>query len=106
MLQPKIAGLKRQENKLWLQVKDADDSDALKIVLLRCGSITHCFNADQRLIELSSRGKSGRFIAEIPADRSIAPPEPYWLFAVKSVSSSPFEGGGWLPAEGYPILVS
>jgi hypothetical protein len=58
---------------------DADEIDSAALV--RCGSVTHSFNSDQRYVGLrilERRANSVR--VAVPSDSSVAPPGPYMLF--------------------------
>ncbi|CAA9355594.1 MAG: hypothetical protein AVDCRST_MAG68-4402 [uncultured Gemmatimonadetes bacterium] len=55
-----------------------------EVVLIRCGSVTHAYNADQRYISLAFQPDAafGSFSVVAPPDGRIAPPGPYLLFGV------------------------
>lgn len=54
-----------------------------KVTLLRCGSNTHGFDADQRCIELAITARTGNSVTVTrPPDNRIAPPGPYFLFVI------------------------
>lgn len=49
--------------------------------LVRCGSTTHGFDADQRCLELAILSRSSSAITlSLPPDNAVAPPGPYFLF--------------------------
>jgi hypothetical protein len=53
------------------------------VIIIRCGSVTHAFNSDQRLIKLGFTKIGGdRLRVNAPKDASIAPPGFYFMFTV------------------------
>jgi hypothetical protein len=51
--------------------------------LIRCGSVTHGFNADQRYVGLTILGRTSTALTVAsPPDHNIAPPGYYMLFVV------------------------
>ncbi|MFD4459617.1 galactose oxidase-like domain-containing protein [Nocardia sp. NPDC058480] len=53
------------------------------VIIVRCGSVTHAFNADQRLIQLGfNRIDGDRLKVTAPKDATIAPPGFYFMFTV------------------------
>jgi hypothetical protein len=53
------------------------------VVLMRCGSVTHAFDADQRLVALAFERRTGGQLAVVaPPDNNVAPPGYYLLFLV------------------------
>jgi hypothetical protein len=55
------------------------------VTLIRCGSTTHGFDADQRCIELNIIKRStSSLTVSIPANNKIAPPGYYFLFIIDS----------------------
>jgi hypothetical protein len=60
-------------------------SEIERVVLLRCGTCTHAFNPDQRLIELSFRRVKGDgLLAQMPPDNAIVPPGPYFIYTIRA----------------------
>jgi hypothetical protein len=56
-----------------------------KVVLIKTGSVTHGFNMDQRLVELSIASASGGSLSvRSPPNANVAPPGYYLLFALTS----------------------
>jgi hypothetical protein len=54
-----------------------------RVTLLRCGSVTRSFNADQRCVGLAiARRTASRLLLEAPPNGAVAPPGPYLLFAL------------------------
>ena len=67
------------------------------VALLRCGSITHAFDADQRYVGLAIVSRSAdRITVAAPPTVEVAPPGPYHLFVLD-------EQG--VPSVGRPLLV-
>lgn len=55
------------------------------VTLVRCGSTTHGFDADQRCIELAITSRSSSALnVSLPPDNRIAPPGYYFLFVIGS----------------------
>ena len=56
-----------------------------RVVLIRCGSATHGFDADQRLVELEIQSRSvsqNTLVVKAPPNSNIAPPGNYMLFVL------------------------
>jgi galactose oxidase len=61
------------------------DSPIRSFVLMRMGAVTHSINNDQRRIPLQFTTADNRnYTLQIPADRGIAPPGNYMLFALNA----------------------
>lgn len=76
-------------------------SEIERVVLVRCGSCTHAFNPDQRLIELKFRYVTGDVIlAEMPPDNYIVPPGPYFIYTIRRKA-----GTLGLPSSGTDIYI-
>ncbi|MDD9381284.1 galactose oxidase early set domain-containing protein [Streptomyces sp. ZAF1911] len=72
-----------------------------RVVLVRCGSSTHSFNPDQRLVELAFEYVGGRALrVRMAPDNHILPPGPYLLFTLKELHGTP-----GLPSTGADIYV-
>jgi hypothetical protein len=72
------------------------------IALLRCGSVTHAFDADQRYVGLEIVGRgANRLTVRQPPLAEIAPPGPYFLYLLDQRVPSP----GW-PVQVRPVLWS
>jgi hypothetical protein len=55
-----------------------------RVVLVRCGSSTHAFNPDQRLVELRFQHPGGDVLwAEMPPNNFIVPPGPYLIYTIR-----------------------
>jgi hypothetical protein len=63
-------------------VETPDAASIVKVTLIRHGSVTHAFDAAQRLVPLSFSAGAGGLSVTIPASPAIAPPGPYMLFLV------------------------
>ncbi|MFN2506623.1 MAG: galactose oxidase-like domain-containing protein [Acidimicrobiales bacterium] len=79
---------------------EIETPDAMSIrsaALLRCGSVTHAFDADQRYVglEIVTRGPAGLTVAA-PPTTNIAPPGSYFLFVVNNHG---------VPSVGWPVRV-
>jgi hypothetical protein len=65
------------------EVKTPEAVHAGRVALLRCGSVTHAFDSDQRYVGLPVHGRHGnRLNVGAPPDNSVAPPGLYMLFVV------------------------
>ncbi|MFN0193688.1 MAG: galactose oxidase-like domain-containing protein, partial [Aestuariivirga sp.] len=68
-----------------LEIVTPDAADIQKVVLVRCGTVTHNFNPDQRLIELEFTRQPGDVIlARIPNVPSVAIVGYYLAFVIDS----------------------
>lgn len=69
------------------EIKVASD-DAAQIesaAMIRCGSVTHSFNPDQRYVGLPILGRDdGNVRLGVPSDRTVAPPGPYLVFLLNA----------------------
>jgi len=65
-------------------VQTANPTNIASVVLVRNGSVTHAFDMDQRLIELSFTRGSSALTATAPPNGNIAPPGYYMLFLLNS----------------------
>ncbi|MCO6428231.1 galactose oxidase-like domain-containing protein [Nitrosomonas communis] len=60
----------------------------LSIALVRCGSVTHAFNPDQRYVRLEIISAAGRVVTVAsPPDANVAPPGYYLLFIVDELGA-------------------
>ena len=62
-------------------------ADIARVVLIRCGSATHGFDADQRFVELEIQSRSvlqNALIVKAPPNNNIAPPGYYMLFVLNT----------------------
>jgi len=77
---------------------DTSEADHIEqVVLVRCGTCTHNFNPDQRLVELTiERESSGRLTAQVPDEMGVAIPGYYLLFVLD---------GDRVPSEGRFIQI-
>ena len=65
-----------------LFVETPDAAGIVKVTFIRHGSVTHAFDAGQRLVPLSFSQGAGGLTVNLPASRATAPPGPYMLFLV------------------------
>ena len=81
--------------KISLQGSSTPANDIEFATLIRCGSVTHHFDADQRCIRLDVTGSSGNLVtlAALPSQAQgghfIAPPGYYFLFVVTTPRGNP-----------------
>jgi hypothetical protein len=61
-----------------------DAANIASVALMRPGAVTHAFNMDQRLVELSFTVGSGTLSVTAPPNANIAPPGYYMLFLLNS----------------------
>ena len=54
------------------------------MVLVRAGAVTHAFDMEQRLVELSFKNVTGALHVTAPAKGNIAPPGYYMLFILNA----------------------
>jgi hypothetical protein len=66
-----------------IEVKTPEAVHVNRVALLRCGSVTHAFDSDQRFVELPVRHRHGnRLTVDAPPNTAVAPPGYYMLFVV------------------------
>jgi hypothetical protein len=53
-----------------------------KVTLIRLGSVTHAFDANQRFLRLSFTRTTGGLNVKAPANGNLAPPGHYMIFVV------------------------
>ncbi|MDQ1536649.1 MAG: hypothetical protein QOE58_1042, partial [Actinomycetota bacterium] len=70
--------------------------DLSRVAILRAGSTTHAFDADQRFVELDFQAVGDRVLVARPPSPAIAPPGAYLLFAIDL---------SLIPSEGHFVLV-
>ena len=68
-----------------VEITTPDAADIQRVVMVRCGTVTHNFNPDQRHITLDfSRAKGDVILARIPSDPNVAIVGYYLLFVIDS----------------------
>ncbi|MDQ3287329.1 MAG: DUF1929 domain-containing protein [Pseudomonadota bacterium] len=56
-----------------IEISTPDAASITRVVLVRCGSVTHNFNPDQRLVELEfGRERGDVILAQVPAEPAVA----------------------------------
>lgn len=84
-----------------IYVESTHAAEIERVVLVRCGSCTHAFNSDQRLVELRFRNVTGDvFLVEMPPNNTVVPPGPYFIFTIRHK-----DGTLGLPSDGADIYV-
>ena len=67
------------------EIRTPDAADIEKVVIVRCGTVTHNFNADQRHITLEFRRDTGNvLVARVPSDRNVVIVGYYLVFVIDS----------------------
>jgi hypothetical protein len=66
------------------QVQTADAASIISVVLMRPGAVTHAFDMEQRLVELSFTVGDGVLNVTAPPNGNIAPPGYYMIFILNS----------------------
>lgn len=67
-----------------ITIKSTFADEIERVVVVRCGSCTHAFNSDQRLVELKFRHAGGdQLLVEMPAEPNIIPTGPYLIFTIR-----------------------
>ena len=66
------------------QLDTPDAASISKLALVRLGAVTHSVNMEQRYVPLSYTASSSALNAAAPANKNIAPPGYYMLFAIDS----------------------
>ena len=68
-----------------LEIRTPDAADIRKVVLIRCGTVTHNFNPDQRHVTLEfTREKGDVILAEVPPEPNVLIVGFYLLFVIDS----------------------
>ncbi|MGQ0779081.1 MAG: galactose oxidase-like domain-containing protein [Pseudonocardiales bacterium] len=68
-----------------VEIRTPDAADIQKVVIVRCGTVTHNFNSDQRHITLEFEHEKGNvLLARIPAEPNVAIVGYYLLFVIDS----------------------
>ena len=84
-----------------IYVESTHAKEIERVVLLRCGSCTHAFNPDQRLLELEFKHPTGdALLVKLPPDNFILPPGPYFIYTIRRKS-----GTLGLPSYGTDIYI-
>src|SRR5262249_17515775 len=66
------------------QVQTPDAATISSVVLMRAGAVTHSFDMEQRLVELSFTSGAGVLNVTAPPNGNIAPPGYYMVFILNS----------------------
>ncbi len=66
------------------EVELSSSATISRVVLIRCGSVTHAFDADQRYVVCSFRQAGSTLTVTAPEGPGIAPPGNYMLFVLDS----------------------
>ena len=69
-------------------ISSTDTSSIERIALIRCGSVTHAFNSDQRYVGLEFTLEQDRLTVTSPPNPAIAPPGNYMLWVIKQGTAS------------------
>jgi hypothetical protein len=65
-------------------VKTTFATEIERVVIVRCGTSTHSFNPDQRMIELRfTNPVDDNLLVVMPPDNNIMPPGPYLIFTIR-----------------------
>ena len=77
-----------------------------RVLLMRAGSVTHSYDADQRIIQLDIVGTTASTVTvRAPYSAAAAPPGDYMVFALRSIAPSGFKR--WVPSiAGWTRLVN
>ena len=83
---PQISAVPSQiDYNTTITVRSENAQNIDKVVIIRCGGVTHSFNSDQRLIELEIRDRSTNAIfVRSPPNGNIAPPGYYLFFILRN----------------------
>jgi hypothetical protein len=68
-------------------IRSQNVEDIASVVMIRCGSATHGFDADQRLVELGIQSRSrpeSTLVVKAPPNNNVAPPGYYILFVLNA----------------------
>jgi hypothetical protein len=65
-------------------VKSTFANEIERVVLLRCGTCTHAFHPDQRMVELRFTNPiDDNLLVVMPPNNNIVPPGPYLIFTIR-----------------------
>jgi hypothetical protein len=73
-------------------VVTAQAADISRVVLLRCGSVTHAYNPDQRYLSLDFAERDGALSVSCPPNGNVAPPGYYLVWLIDSAGVPCEEG--------------
>jgi hypothetical protein len=65
-------------------VQTPDGANITAVTLLRLGSVTHAFNANQRFLKLTFLPSAGGLTVRAPSTAALAPPGHYMLFLLNA----------------------
>jgi hypothetical protein len=82
-------------------VKSTFPKEIERVVLLRCGTCTHAYSPDQRMLELAfTKPVDDNLLVVMPPDNNIMPPGPYLIFTIRRKM-----GTLGLPSDGAEIYI-
>jgi Dyp-type peroxidase family len=64
---------------------DVSSPEVRRLTALRLGSVTHAFDSNQRLVELTFEKKGGDITVTAPGDANLCPPGYYMVFALSEL---------------------
>jgi hypothetical protein len=76
-----------------------------RVVAVRAGSVTHSFNADQRLVGLTFTRQGGALRVSLPANANLLPPGTYLLFVLNPTAAPEAGAFAGIPSVGRFIRI-
>jgi hypothetical protein len=61
---------------------EAQSNEVMRVVFMRCGSVTHSFDGDQRFVGVPFKQSETNLTINAPPDGTVAPPGYYMLWVV------------------------
>jgi hypothetical protein len=77
-----------------------------RVVAVRAGSVTHSFNADQRLVGLTFTRQPNLLRVTLPDNANVVPPGPYLLFVLLPTASPEAGTFSAIPSAGHLIQIT
>ena len=76
-----------------------------RVVVIRAGSVTHAFNADQRYVGLNFTRRDGGLTVSLPENPNLLPPGPYLLFVLDATAAPEAGALAGIPSVGRHLRI-
>ena len=88
-----------------MEVTTPQASTIDRVVVLRAGSVTHAFNADQRYVGLNFTRHDGGLTVSFPENPDLLPPGPYLLFVLDATAAPEAGALAGIPSVGRHLRI-
>ena len=88
-----------------MEVTTPQASTINRVVVLRAGSVTHAFNADQRYVGLNFTRHDGGLTVNLPENPNLLPPGPYLLFVLDATAAPEAGALAGIPSVGRHLRI-